>query len=89
MNKTSYTSAARQVLQKMPRKIAKEIMVKIAAYKAKPDSASNNSHALRGRDGISLRVGEWRVILQDNQVLAILKSQVRSEPTKVWKPSWT
>lgn len=52
---------------------AQLIRSKIEAYAQDPASQANNVKSLKGRDGIRLRVGDWRVIMdeQDN-VLAIL-----------------
>ena len=52
---------------------ARLIRSKIEAYAQDPASQANNVKSLKGRDGIRLRVGDWRVIMdeQDN-VLAIL-----------------
>jgi hypothetical protein len=39
-----------------------------------PASLANNVKALTGRDGIRLRVGDWRVIMDDQaEVLDVLK----------------
>ena len=40
---------------------------------ADPQSQANNVTALAGREGIRLRVGDWRVIMQDGEVLDVLK----------------
>lgn len=38
-----------------------------------PESQANNVTALKGREGIRLRVGDWRVIMNDDGVvLAVL-----------------
>ncbi|WP_420408064.1 type II toxin-antitoxin system RelE family toxin [Hoeflea sp.] len=57
----------------MPVNKAQLIRSKIEAYAQDPASQANNVKSLKGRDGIRLRVGDWRVIMdeQDN-VLAIL-----------------
>jgi mRNA interferase RelE/StbE len=57
----------------MPANLARIIMGKIDAYAADPGSQANNVIALRGRDGIRLRVGDWRVIMHDGEVLDVLK----------------
>jgi mRNA interferase RelE/StbE len=49
------------------------IRSKIEAYARDPASQASNVKALRGREGIRLRVGDWRVIMDDQgNVLAIL-----------------
>jgi len=47
-------------------------MGKIEAYATDPTSQANNVKALQGRDGIRLRVGDWRVIMRDDEVLDVL-----------------
>ena len=57
----------------MPRSSADLIRAKIEAYAADPLSLANNVTALKGREGLRLRVGDWRVIMDDRgNVLAIL-----------------
>ena len=65
--------AARKVLRKMPANMARRILDKIDAYAADPQSQANNVTALVGREGIRLRVGDWRVIMHDGEVLDVLK----------------
>jgi mRNA interferase RelE/StbE len=56
----------------MPASTARRIVGKIEAYAANPASQANNAKRLQGRDGIRLRVGDWRVIMEDGEVLDIL-----------------
>lgn len=73
MKQVSYTRAALKALRKMPRNMADRIVAKIDQYAADPASQVNNVTALKGRDGIRLRVGDWRVIMNDEGVvLAVL-----------------
>jgi mRNA interferase RelE/StbE len=73
MKEVSYTRAAIRALRRMPANTATLIRQKIDAYAADPASQANNVKALRGRSGIRLRVGDWRVIMDDQgNVLAIL-----------------
>jgi mRNA interferase RelE/StbE len=65
--------AARKVLRKMPANMARRVLDKIDAYAADPQSQANNVTALVGREGIRLRVGDWRVIMHDGEVLDVLK----------------
>lgn len=48
-------------------------MGKVDQYAADPASQANNVKALQGREGIRLRVGDWRVIMRDGEVLAVLE----------------
>ena len=57
----------------MPANTATLIRSKIEAYAHDPASQANNVRSLKGREGIRLRVGDWRVILDDqDNVLAVL-----------------
>jgi mRNA interferase RelE/StbE len=57
----------------MPRNVADLIRSKIEVYAEDPASQVNNVKALKGREGFRLRVGDWRVIMDDRgNVLAVL-----------------
>lgn len=56
----------------MPEPTARRIRDKIEGYAADPASQANNIKALQGRGGIRLRVGDWRVIMEDGVVLDVL-----------------
>jgi mRNA interferase RelE/StbE len=73
MKAISYTRSALKALRRMPRNTAERIMSKVDAYAADPASQANNVKALKGRNGIRLRVGDWRVIMDDGVVLAVLE----------------
>ena len=74
MKQISYTKAAIRALRRMPANTAKLIRSKIEAYASDPASQANNVTALKGREGIRLRVGDWRVIMDDQgNVLAVLE----------------
>lgn len=49
----------------MPRNEAERIRSKVRQYADDPASQANNVKALKGREGIRLRVGDWRVIMDD------------------------
>ncbi len=57
----------------MPANTADRIRSKVVQYAQEPESLANNVTSLKGRNGIRLRVGDWRVILDDGVVLAILE----------------
>lgn len=60
-------------MRKLPANTSRLIRSKIEAYASDPASQANNVKALKGRDAIRLRVGDWRVILDDQgNVLAVL-----------------
>jgi len=74
MKQISYTKAAIRVLRRMPTNTAKLIRTKIEAYATDPASQANNVKSLKGRQGMRLRVGDWRVIMDDQgNVLAVLE----------------
>lgn len=74
MKQITYKPAAVKALRKMPRTEAKRITAKVEQYASDPASLANNTKALKGREGIRLRVGDWRVIMDDQgEVLDVLK----------------
>ena len=62
-----------RTLRRMPANVASLIMAKVDQYAADPGSLANNVTNLKGRDGIRLRVGDWRVIMRDGVVLEVLE----------------
>ena len=62
MKEVVYKPLARKALRHMPANTARRIVGKIEAYTTDPASQQNNVKALKGRDAIRLRVGDWRVI---------------------------
>ncbi len=66
-----YRPAARKALRRMPANTALRIVGKIEDYAHDPASQAAYVKALKGREGIRLRVGDWRVIM-DGEVLDIL-----------------
>lgn len=74
MKEVRYTKAATRTLQRMPANVSELIRSKIDAYANDPASQANNIKALKGRVGIRLRIGDWRVIMDDQgNVLAVLE----------------
>jgi len=58
----------------MPANEAARIVSKVDQFTADPKSFANNIKALTGSPYIRLRVGDWRVILDDQaNVLKVLK----------------
>jgi len=69
-----YTKTALKALARMPTVTARLIRGKIEQYAEAPASLANNVKKLQGRDGYRLRVGDWRVIFdQDGVVLDVLQ----------------
>jgi len=74
MKSVTYSKAAIKVLKRMPRNVAQRVMEKVNQYARDPASQANNTKALTGSDLVRLRVGDGRVIMDDNGiVLAVLK----------------
>ena len=73
MKPITYTRAALKVLRRMPANTAGRIVEKVEEYARDPATLANNVTALKGREGIRLRVGDWRVIMHDGLVLAVLE----------------
>jgi len=72
------TRAAIKVLRATPRNMADWIAAKVEDYAANAALQANNITALKGREGIRLRVEELRVIVLDEIVLAVLEIGPRS-----------
>jgi mRNA interferase RelE/StbE len=78
MKSISYSKAAIRALRRMPRNVADLIRSKIETYAEDSASQANNVKVLKGREGIRLRVGDWRVIMDDQgNVLAVLDIGLR------------
>ncbi|HEY9568855.1 MAG TPA: type II toxin-antitoxin system RelE/ParE family toxin [Thalassobaculum sp.] len=78
MLRIAYTRAALKALRRMPANTARTVRDKIELYAADPASLANNVRKLQGRAGYRLRVGDWRVIFdEDGAVLAILEIRPR------------
>ena len=79
MQEIRYTKSALRSLRKMPTNTSTLIRTKIEAFARNPTASNNNVKTLKGREGFRLRVGDWRVIM-DNQgnILAVLEIGHRS-----------
>ena len=74
MKSVIYSRDALKVLARMPVPMARRIKGKVAAYAADPASQANKVTALQGRPSIRLRVGDWRVIVNERgQVLDVVQ----------------
>ncbi|WP_275289008.1 type II toxin-antitoxin system RelE family toxin [Halomonas elongata] len=80
MTTISYSKDALKTLKRMPRPDAQRLQRKIAAYADDPATQRNNVNALAGSEYIRLRVGSWRVIMDDQgTVLLVLKIGARGD----------
>jgi len=74
MKDIAYSRDAIKTLRRMPTNTSKRIKSKIEAYAKNPASQASNITALQGMDGmVRLRVGDWRVIIEDGAVLEVIK----------------
>ena len=65
--------AASKTLERLPRNVANTIIAKIEQYARDPGSLANNVVKLQGRTGYRLRVGDWRVVFDDDGVVMIVE----------------
>lgn len=73
MKKIAYSNQARKALLRMAADDARRIRAKIEQYAGDPISLSNNVKRLKGRDGLRLRIGDWRVIFhEDRETIGVL-----------------
>lgn len=86
MKDIAYSRSALRALARMPRNLAGRIREKIRSYADDPASQANNVTRLKGQDGpVRLRVGGWRIVMRDENVLHVLYvtsrgSAYREEP---------
>lgn len=73
MKQVFYQPAALTTLRRIPRNTAQRIRTKILAYAEDPNAQKNNVTRLRGQDAIRLRVGDWRVIMVESDVIEVLR----------------
>ncbi|MEM8850996.1 MAG: type II toxin-antitoxin system RelE/ParE family toxin [Pseudomonadota bacterium] len=77
MKTVAYGKAARKTLLAMPRPTAKRIRAKVAAYAADPASMANNVKVMKGMPLKRLRVGNWRVLFEDDVVIEVVEIGAR------------
>ena len=69
-----YLPKAVKALRRLPADLAARIRDKIEQYAADPASQANNITRLQGRSGFRLRVGDWRVLFdEDGTVITVFK----------------
>jgi mRNA interferase RelE/StbE len=56
----------RKALSRLPRPMAGRILDKVEHYADKPESLANNVKRLKGDQGLRLRVGDWRVLFDED-----------------------
>ena len=73
MKQVVFHAPALRTLARMPRNEADRIRRKVYQYADDPASLTANVKKLQGREGFRLRVGNWRVIFDENgDVLDVL-----------------
>jgi mRNA interferase RelE/StbE len=78
MKTVRYSKAALKTLRRMPRPDARRIADKVSQFATDPDSLSNIVRKLKGSEFLRLRIGDWRVIMDDQGIiLAVLKIGAR------------
>lgn len=78
VKEVTYSKSAIKSLRRAPANVAKKIVGKIDQYAADPTTQANNVTKLQGREGWRLRVGDWRVIFdEDDAIIAILEIGAR------------
>jgi len=74
MRAVAYSKAAAKVLRRLPVAEAERIRRKVQQFADDPASQANNVKALVGRPYIRLRIGDWRVIIDDRgNVIEVVK----------------
>ena len=67
--KIAYSKQAIKTLKKLPNNESTRIRAKLRQYADDPASQANNVKKLQGRAAYRLRVGDWRVIFDENDVV--------------------
>lgn len=66
-------------MKSAPINVSGQIRVKIKDYAANPASQTNNVIKMKGRDALRMRVGNWRVIFDDDgSTIAVMEIGPRS-----------
>lgn len=72
--KIAYSKQAIRMLARIPVNDATRIRSKLRQYADDPSSQAANVRKLQGRDAYRLRVGDWRVIFdEDDVVIEVIK----------------
>lgn len=80
MKAIAYSKSAVKTLHRIPANEARRIVDKIEQYASDPKSQANNVKALTGSPYLRRRIGDWRVIMDDQgQILDILKIGPRGD----------
>ena len=74
MREVVWSRSALRTMRALPANLARRIRSKVDQYAAEPGTLANNVTAMKGSPYVRLRVGDWRVILDDQgRVLQVVK----------------
>ncbi len=80
MRETGYTRRAIRDLAKLPKKDANRIVAKIDQYARAPSELANNVTEMVGEDGKRLRVGNYRVLFdEDESSITVMRVRKRAD----------
>lgn len=81
--KIAFSKQAVKTLSKLPANESARIRSKLRQYADDPASQANNVKRLQGQDAYRLRVGGWRVIFDENDVVIdVIKVGARGDVYK-------
>lgn len=81
--KIAYSKQAIKTLAKLPANESTRIRSKLRQYADDPASQANNVKKLQGREAYRLRIGNWRVIFdEDDIVIDVIRIGARGDVYK-------
>lgn len=81
--KIAYSKQAIKTLSKLPANESNRIRAKLRQYADDATSQANNVKKLQGQNAYRLRVGDWRVIFDENDVvIEVIKIGARGDVYK-------
>lgn len=69
MRSVTYRKEATYALSRIPVNERRRIVAKVEQLAARPDELAHQVKKLKGRPGFRLRVGDWRVVFNDDGVV--------------------
>lgn len=73
MYQIQYQTEATKTLQRMPKKLVRNIVKNIKLLADNPYAPNNNIKRLRGKSRYRLRVGDWRILYEIDDDLHIIE----------------
>ncbi|MEM7489721.1 MAG: type II toxin-antitoxin system RelE/ParE family toxin [Pseudomonadota bacterium] len=74
-----YRRAALAAFRRMSPAMARRIVDRVARYAADPAGVGHNVKALKGEEALPLRVGDYRVIFLEDDVIDVVRIGHRSD----------